>query len=126
MGRRAHLALRRRGVRVASAPSRLALLAAIDPGRAAAVCRELTKRFEEVRRGTAAELATRFSEPVRGEVTLVLGPGVGDRPELHDAVRAVRELVDAGAARRSPRMPSPASSASRNELYRASLVISPD
>jgi 16S rRNA (cytidine1402-2'-O)-methyltransferase len=103
-------------------PGSLALLAAIDPERPAAVCRELTKRFEEVRSGTAAELATRFSKPVRGEVTLVVAPGAANRSELDDAVRAVRELVDAGAARR------PAADAvarlvgvSRNELYRASL-----
>ena len=107
-------------------PGSLAVLAAIDPERGAAVCRELTKRFEEVRRGTAAELASQFSEPARGEVTLVLAPGVGRDVELDDAVRAVRELVDAGAARR------PAAEAvarlldiSRNELYQASLS-SPD
>ena len=63
----------------------------------------------------------RFSEPVRGEVTLVLGPGVGDRPELDDAVRAVRELVDAGAARRSAAdAVARLLGVSRNELYRAS------
>ena len=40
----------------------------------AAVCRELTKHFEEVARGTAAELAERFAEPPKGEITLVVGP----------------------------------------------------
>src|SRR5436309_6902708 len=46
-------------------------LAAFDPARDVAVCRELTKRFEEVVRGTAVELAARFAEPPKGEVTLV-------------------------------------------------------
>src|SRR5262249_50699505 len=41
-------------------PATLRSLAAFDPARAAVVCRELTKRFEEVARGTAAELAERF------------------------------------------------------------------
>lgn len=45
-------------------------------GREAAMGRELTKKFEEVRRGTLAELATHYAEhgPPKGEVTLVVGP----------------------------------------------------
>ena len=38
-----------------------------------AVCRELTKAFEEVARGTGEELAARFAEPPKGEIVLVLG-----------------------------------------------------
>src|SRR5205085_1816505 len=56
-------------------PGTLRSLAAADPEREAAVCRELTKRFEEVARGTAAELAERYAVPPKGEITLVLGPG---------------------------------------------------
>ena len=58
-------------------PASLGVLAAELPGRSAAVCRELTKRFEEVVRGSLEELAERFAEPPRGEITLVLGPPVG-------------------------------------------------
>ena len=43
--------------------------------RAAAVARELTKQFEEVRRGTLAELAAYYAaNEARGEVTIVVGP----------------------------------------------------
>jgi 16S rRNA (cytidine1402-2'-O)-methyltransferase len=43
--------------------------------RPAAIARELTKRFEEIRRGRPAELATHYArEPARGEITIVLGP----------------------------------------------------
>ncbi len=64
------------------APQRLAALladaaAVIDPGREAAVCVELTKRFESVARGTLGDLAARYAaEPVRGEVTVVIA-GIG-------------------------------------------------
>ena len=52
----------------------LAQLAEHDPGRPLAVCRELTKLHEEVRRGTAAELAEHYAEHApRGEVVLVVG-----------------------------------------------------
>lgn len=64
-------------------PRRLAealadMTATLGGARAAAVCRELTKRFEETRRGTLAELAERFAaeaEP-RGEIVVVVGPPV--------------------------------------------------
>ena len=46
---------------------------ALGPTRYAAVCRELTKRFEEVRRGTLAELAAEFAErDVKGEIVIVV------------------------------------------------------
>src|ERR671914_152435 len=56
-------------------PATLRSLAEAQPEREVAVCRELTKRFEEVVRGRADELAARFAEPPKGEITLVLGPG---------------------------------------------------
>ena len=54
-------------------PATLRSLADALPERPVAVCRELTKQFEEVARGTAVEIAARFAEPPRGEITLVLG-----------------------------------------------------
>ena len=72
------------------------------PDRPAAVCRELTKRFEEVAHGTVAELAERFAEPPRGEITVVLGPWSGEAGSAGaaEAEHAVAELVAAGVPRR--------------------------
>jgi 16S rRNA (cytidine1402-2'-O)-methyltransferase len=70
--------------------------------RPAAVARELTKRFEEVRRGTPAELIAHFTATApRGEITLLLGPPEADDPEdldgrLEDALGA-HSLKDAAA-----------------------------
>jgi 16S rRNA (cytidine1402-2'-O)-methyltransferase len=47
--------------------------AVMGEGRPAAVCRELTKTHEEVRRGPLAELASWAADGVRGEITLVVG-----------------------------------------------------
>ena len=47
--------------------------AVIGEGHPAAVCRELTKTHEEVRRGPLAELASWAADGVRGEITLVVG-----------------------------------------------------
>jgi 16S rRNA (cytidine1402-2'-O)-methyltransferase len=100
----------------------LAVLARIDPGRRVVVCRELTKRFEETVRGSAAELAERFGGAVKGEVTVVVAPGGTSALPVDDAVGAVRELVAAGAARRvAADTVARLVDVSRNELYRRSL-----
>jgi 16S rRNA (cytidine1402-2'-O)-methyltransferase len=105
-------------------PRRLAatlmLLAARDPERPVAVCRELTKLHEEVRRGSAAELADHYREnPPRGEVVLVCGAAPPGEVDRERALAALRKLIDAGARAR------PAASAvatltglGANELYR--------
>ena len=96
-------------------------LAEAEPDRPVAVCRELTKRFEEVLVGTAAELAARFDLPPKGEITLVLGPGTS-APENEAAFEAVDELVAAGLARRrAADVVSRLTGVSRNELYRRTL-----
>lgn len=102
-------------------PASLASLAAVDPVRVVAVCRELTKRFEEVRVGTASELADALREPVKGEVTLVLGPPAAlDRGE--EARRATAELVAEGTSRRlAADVVSRLTGVPRNTLYRSTL-----
>src|SRR3954469_14187241 len=102
-------------------PATLRSLADAQPAREVAVCRELTKKFEEVVRGTAAELAARFSEAPKGEITLVLGPG-GAGTDVGGAIEAVGELVSAGVPRRQAAdVVSRLTGASRNELYRRTL-----
>ncbi len=77
-------------------PATLAALAARDPGRRVAVCRELTKRFEEVARGSARDLASRFTVPPKGEIAVVLGP-VERAPVVRGEVTEIlRELRAAG------------------------------
>jgi 16S rRNA (cytidine1402-2'-O)-methyltransferase len=103
-------------------PATLGSLAAADPAREVAVCRELTKRFEEVARGTAAELAERFSEPPKGEITLVLGPGSSPAADVSVALAAVGELVAAGLPRRrAAAIVSRLTGLPKNRLYQASL-----
>jgi 16S rRNA (cytidine1402-2'-O)-methyltransferase len=72
--------------------------------RAAAVCRELTKTYEEVRRGTLAELAAQAAEQdFRGEITLVVAgapPRAAQRPDDDTLRAAVAQREAAGATRR--------------------------
>jgi 16S rRNA (cytidine1402-2'-O)-methyltransferase len=100
----------------------LAALARVIPERPAAVCRELTKRFEEVAVGTVAELAAQYAEAPKGEVTLVLGPAPVPGEDERVATDAVAELVAAGLPRRqAAEVVSRLTGVARNRLYRASL-----
>jgi 16S rRNA (cytidine1402-2'-O)-methyltransferase len=100
----------------------LAALAAIDPDRQVAVCRELTKVHEEVVRGSASELAARCaSAPPRGEIVLVVGPAPAVAGvDLGPAVAALRRLVGAGAKPRvAAGVVAELTGSSANALYRA-------
>jgi 16S rRNA (cytidine1402-2'-O)-methyltransferase len=104
-------------------PATLRSLAAVDPERRLAVCRELTKRHEEVVSGRARELSERFLEPPKGEITLVIGPG-GEREsaDAAAAAQAVAELVAAGLARRqAAAVVARLTGLPRRSLYESSL-----
>jgi len=90
------------------APHRLAATladaaAALGADRPAAVCRELTKTYEEVRRGGLAELAAWSADGVRGEITVVVGGApVAAAADVAatDLAAAVEDRVRAGSSRR--------------------------
>jgi 16S rRNA (cytidine1402-2'-O)-methyltransferase len=97
-----------RAVVLFEAPHRLAaclldLAVAFGGERRAAVCRELTKSHEEVRRGTLQELADWAAGGVRGEITIVVGGAPPVTPatvEDADLRREVDALVARGGSRR--------------------------
>lgn len=64
--------------------------------RRAAVCRELTKEYEEVRRGGLGELAHWAAEGVRGEVTVVIEGGAAPKADPEALVGLVLARVEAG------------------------------
>ena len=102
-------------------PRTLRSLASALPSRSVAVCRELTKRFEEIVRGTPEEVAARFSEPPKGEVVIVLGAAEVVADDAQGA-EAVAELVRAGLGRRQAAdFVARLTGASRNALFRRSL-----
>ena len=105
-------------------PASLASLGRREPDRPVAVCRELTKVHEEIVRGSARDLAPRFAEPPKGEVTLVIGPAQeeGAGATQREALAAVAELLAAGMPRRrAVDLVARLTGASRNSLYRESL-----
>ena len=105
-------------------PKRLAatleLLAAGDPEREVAVCRELTKLHEEVRRGPVARVAEHYRQsPARGELVLVVGAAAPGQASLNDALAVLRDLIDAGAkVRPAATAVAKLTGLRANELYR--------
>jgi 16S rRNA (cytidine1402-2'-O)-methyltransferase len=105
--RLAELAAERRTSVLFEAPHRLAealadMVAVLGPDRRAVVCRELTKTYEQVVRGTLAELVAWAAGGVRGEVTLVLDGAPERVVELtpDELVRQVRVRQEAGLTRK--------------------------
>jgi 16S rRNA (cytidine1402-2'-O)-methyltransferase len=85
------------------AASLTALSSAFGPDRPAAVCRELTKTYEEVRRGSLAELAAWAQDGVRGEITVVVGgapPGSVPAAGPEELAGRVTVRVEAGQPRK--------------------------
>ncbi|RMF83175.1 MAG: 16S rRNA (cytidine(1402)-2'-O)-methyltransferase, partial [Nitrospirae bacterium] len=109
-------------------PRRLAatleeLAARLEPGRRIAVCRELTKRHEEVRVAPAAELAAHYrDQPPRGEVTLVVEGAKAPPAAVGEAHRALIAARPAGrrlGRREAARLVAAATGIAANRLYRA-------
>jgi 16S rRNA (cytidine1402-2'-O)-methyltransferase len=73
-----------------------AMAEAFGPDRSGAVCRELTKTYEEVRRGSLQELADWAGSEVRGEVTLVIGGAPRPTADLESAAQEAVELAASG------------------------------
>jgi 16S rRNA (cytidine1402-2'-O)-methyltransferase len=97
----AEVADERRTMVFFEAPHRLAealeaMRDAFGPERRAAVCRELTKTYEEVRRGTLADLVEWAADGVKGEITVVVAGAERVVVSLDDAVAGIRQRVDAG------------------------------
>jgi 16S rRNA (cytidine1402-2'-O)-methyltransferase len=98
------------------------LAEAFGSDRPAAVCRELTKLYEEVARGSLAELAERFADGARGEIVLVVGGAPAASASLEDGVARVRALVDSGTRlKEASAEVAEHTGLSRRDLYEASL-----
>jgi 16S rRNA (cytidine1402-2'-O)-methyltransferase len=101
------------------------MAAAFGAGRPAAVCRELTKLHEEVRRGPLDELASWATEGVRGEICIVVGGATTDQDatSVDDGVRLVLERVAAGARmKEASAAVADATGLSRRDLYEGALA----
>jgi 16S rRNA (cytidine1402-2'-O)-methyltransferase len=108
--------------RAAGTLADLALIFGAD--RPAALARELTKRFEEVRRGPLGALATAAAEtPPRGEVTLLLGPAAAETTEAADLDAALRTALAQASVKEAVAQVSAATGLPRRMVYARALAL---
>ena len=100
-------------------------VAALGPERRGAVCRELTKTFEEVRRGTLGELAAFYAdEGARGEIVLVIAPpGEAAPPEAGDVDDLLKRLISEMPAGKAATEAARQTGLSRRDLYDRLLAL---
>lgn len=93
--------------------------------RDAAVCRELTKKFEEVRRGTLGELAGSMDDmTMKGEIVVCIGRAMS-RPDV-DVQAALRKAMDTMTLKDAVKAVSEAHNLPRREVYQAALKLGDD
>ena len=98
--------------------------AALELGddRPAAVCRELTKLYEEVKRGGLGELAQWATEGVRGEIVLVVGGASAATVTLEQGLAQVQTLIADGVRlKEASSQVAEQTGLSKRELYQAAL-----
>ena len=110
------------GPRLAAA---LADLAALLGSREAAVCRELTKLYEEVRRGDLAELARHYaqSEAPRGEIVIVIAPPAEPVTAATDIDDLLRQAITRVSVKEAVAEIAAITGAPRRAVYQRALAL---
>jgi 16S rRNA (cytidine1402-2'-O)-methyltransferase len=112
------------------APHRLAEMladAALSFGadRKSAVARELTKRFEEVRRDSLGALAALYADaPPRGEITVVVGPPAAETADAETLDQRLIEAMAASSVKDAAALVAAATGLPRRIVYARALELS--
>ncbi|HZS62912.1 MAG TPA: 16S rRNA (cytidine(1402)-2'-O)-methyltransferase [Xanthobacteraceae bacterium] len=107
----------------------LADLAAVLGPREAAICRELTKLHEEVRRGPLAALAAHYAkgEAPRGEIVIVIAPPPEEKPpEVGELDDLLRHALDRGSVKDAVSEVADATGLPRRDIYQRALALEKD
>lgn len=99
----------------------------LGPEREIAVCRELTKKFEDVRRGTIAEVRDSFcDQTARGEFVVVVGRGGAVTVEDNDVEAALREAMKTMRVKDAATAVAGALGLQRRQVYQIALAMEKD
>jgi 16S rRNA (cytidine1402-2'-O)-methyltransferase len=106
----------------------LAAMAQVLGDRPAAVARELTKRHEEVRRGSLSELAAHYAMAgaPRGEVTIVVGPPLKSGPDWRRVDAALAQALAFMPVKAAAEMIAGLTGASKKQVYERALKMKDD
>ena len=96
---------------------------ALGAERPAALCRELTKKFEEVRRGTLGDLADGLTEDPRGEIVLLVGRAEGREVDPAEVETLLRAALETAGTRDAAAEVAAATGLPRREVYALALRL---
>lgn len=100
------------------------LAAGLGPERQAALCRELTKKFEEIRRGTLSELAEEFAErTVKGEIVLLVDRARSQAVNDSDVEEALLKALQSHSVRDAADLVSEMFDLPRRPIYQRALSL---
>ena len=102
-----------------------AMVVAFGGDRRVAVCRELTKKFEEVRRGALSDLASQYgNEPApKGEIVVVIGPPINEDASEQDIDTALRSALKTQSVKDAAKEVAEALNLPRKQLYARALEL---
>jgi 16S rRNA (cytidine1402-2'-O)-methyltransferase len=103
----------------------LSAIAEVLPGREVAVARELTKKFEECRSGTPADVAAHYAaHPPKGEIVLMVGPP-GEAPPAgaEDIDALLREALETMKPSQAAGQVAKATGQDRKALYARAMEL---
>jgi 16S rRNA (cytidine1402-2'-O)-methyltransferase len=96
----------------------------LGPQRSAAVCRELTKKFEEIKRGTLGELAENYAEnKVKGEIVVLIDRAHSETVKQADIETDLRMALGTMSVRDAADMVAKAHDLSRRQVYQVALGL---
>ncbi|KNG94952.1 16S rRNA (cytidine(1402)-2'-O)-methyltransferase [Pseudaestuariivita atlantica] len=99
----------------------------LGPDRQAALCRELTKKFEETRLGSLADLARSVADdPPRGEIVLLIEPAPDTAPEPGDVDDDIRELLGSMTLKEAVARVAGMHGLKRRDVYQRALALRDD
>lgn len=102
----------------------LADLAAAFGDRPAAVARELTKRFEEIRRAALPDLAAHYAaHDARGEICLVVGPAPAEVTQAEDLDALLRTALGGHSVKEAVAQVTAATGLPRRQVYARALAL---
>ena len=99
----------------------------VENNRQVAVCRELTKKFEEVKVGTPSELLEHFElKAAKGEIVVLVEPGASAEIDQSDLEAALLEAMDTLRIKDAADAVAGAFSMPRREIYQLALQLKKD
>lgn len=88
------------------------------------VCRELTKKFETIYRGSAEEVKEQLNEDtLKGEIVLLVSPAVTEKSNIDEIEESLMKLMDSHSLKESVQIVAGNFNVSKNTVYQTALKL---